>query len=78
MYTSGILLLGLGLAVTTTSLPDGNLETRQEDYQGQETQLTFFGYPDNCDDVCLQFQHSAPPDIANTGSDRLLLFSDSV
>ena len=51
MYNSIIPFLSCVLAAKAISLPGGSLDKRQ-DYSGQEIQLTFFGYPDNCDDVC--------------------------
>lgn len=55
-------------ALAATTVASYSLSKR--DYVGQETQITFFGYPDNCDDSGCYKDQTAYDCINPDGSDR--------
>ncbi|KAK5117909.1 hypothetical protein LTR85_008683 [Meristemomyces frigidus] len=65
----GTLITCLSLAAGALAHPE-SAEKRQTTYVGQETQLTFFGYPDNCDSTGCYYAETAYSCANPDGSTR--------
>ncbi|OCL06150.1 hypothetical protein AOQ84DRAFT_83035 [Glonium stellatum] len=61
--------LALSLTASSSLLPV-DAHKRATDYTGQETQLTFFGYPDNCDSTGCYYSETAYQCSNPDGSSR--------
>ena len=71
MYLTTTLFSALTLSLTTSSsLLPADAHKRATDYSGQETQLTFFGYPDNCDSTGCYYSETAYQCSNPDGSSR--------